>query len=101
MAENGGKRLGAGRPKGRRNKATAELKLSLEELARGFTTDALETLVRIATKGGSEAAQVAAASAILDRGYGKPRQSLEHGGEGGGPIVHRIERVIIRTDPDA
>jgi hypothetical protein len=32
------------------------------------------------------AARVSAANALLDRGHGKPRQALEHGGTDGGPI---------------
>jgi hypothetical protein len=32
------------------------------------------------------AARVAAANAVLDRGHGKPRQALEHGGDGGAAI---------------
>jgi len=43
--------------------------------------------VRICTKGLSEAAVVSAAVALLDRGYGRPVQALEHTGEGGGPIM--------------
>lgn len=82
----GGKREGAGRPKGRRNKATIEQRGSLEELARSHTEAALTALVAIASGGESEAARVSAAIAILDRGYGKPRQSVELGGPDGGPI---------------
>jgi hypothetical protein len=32
------------------------------------------------------AARVSAASALLDRGWGKPVQSMEHSGHDGGPI---------------
>jgi hypothetical protein len=70
----GGKRAGAGRPSGRRNKATAAQKLTLEELARTHTETALTVLVEVAQQGQSEAARVSAANSILDRGYGKPRQ---------------------------
>lgn len=69
----GGKREGAGRPKGAVNKATADVR----EAARAFTTDALETLAQIMKAGESEAARVAAANSILDRGHGKPKQSLD------------------------
>lgn len=74
MAQRGGKRSGAGRPQGRRNRATVAHKLTLEELARSHTEVALGVLVEIAQRGQSEAARVSAANAILDRGYGKPRQ---------------------------
>jgi hypothetical protein len=74
MTSRGGKRAGAGRPSGRRNKATVEQKLTLEELARAHTDTALAVLVEVAQHGQSEAARVSAANAILDRGYGKARQ---------------------------
>lgn len=70
----GGNRAGAGRPSGRKNKATVEQKLTLEELARTHTDTALAVLVEVAQHGQSEAARVSAANSILDRGYGKPRQ---------------------------
>jgi hypothetical protein len=68
----GGKREGAGRPSGAKNIATAELKLSLSELARAYTEDALSALFEVARYGRSEQARVSAAIAILDRAYGKP-----------------------------
>ncbi len=74
MSRRGGKRPGAGRPQGRRSKATADQKLTLEELARSYTEIALNVLIEVAQHGQSEAARVSAANAILDRGYGKPRQ---------------------------
>jgi len=70
----GGKREGAGRPKGVPNKATADVK----EAAQAFTADALNTLASIMRNDQQPAAaRVAAASAILDRGHGKPKQSLD------------------------
>lgn len=76
----GGRREGAGRPAGRRNTATRTQGASLSELARKHTADALKTLVEVAKKSESDSARVAAANAILDRGYGKPRQAVEHSG---------------------
>ena len=73
-----------GRQKGTPNKATAEVR----ELAREYTEDALKTLVQIMTgKKESAAARVAAANAILDRGHGKPAQSMEHTSKEDGPTV--------------
>lgn len=82
----GGPRQGAGRPKGRVSRATRSQKATLSELARAHTAVALQVLVDVAKKGASESARVAAANAILDRAYGKPKQSHEHAGPGGGPI---------------
>jgi len=47
MASHGGIREGSGRPAGAGNKATSGLKLSLSELAREYTNDALDTLVDV------------------------------------------------------
>jgi hypothetical protein len=42
--------------------------------------------------GQSETARVAAATALLDRGYGRPPQAHDGGGKGGGPvkIIHEV-----------
>lgn len=86
MAQRGGKRPGAGRKQGSKSRATAEQIGTLSELARAHTALALNVLVQIAQSGESEAARVSAANAILDRGYGKPAQALEHSGPDGGPV---------------
>lgn len=46
-------------------------------LAKLHTQEALEALVRIATEGQSESAVVSAATAILDRGWGRPHQTSD------------------------
>ena len=69
----GGRRPGAGRPKGSKNRANKELR----DLARTYTQDALETLAHIAQQGESEAARVQASVALLDRAWGKPRATVE------------------------
>lgn len=88
-----GERRG-GRQKGTPNKATA----SLKDVAREYTEKAVNTF--IACIDSAEApwpAKVAAASAILDRGYGKPSTVLA-GDEDGGPVslVTKIELVGVR-----
>lgn len=89
----GGKRQGAGRPQGHKHLATAEQKATLEELARSHTDTAVGVLVQVAQSGESESARVSAANAILDRGYGKPPQAVQHGGEDGGAIKHHVTLV--------
>lgn len=73
MAQHGGKRSGAGRKPGSANRATAEEKRTLSEIAKDLAPEALEALARVMRDhkqtGG---AVVAAANAILDRAYGKP-----------------------------
>ncbi|MBA9063122.1 hypothetical protein GGQ91_002510 [Methylobacterium fujisawaense] len=68
----------SGNPGGR-PKASARVR----DAAREHTEAAIQVLVDIAMSGESEAARVAAANAILDRGYGKPTQPIDGDGEGG------------------
>lgn len=89
----GGRRPGAGRPKGAKSAKTLEI----EAAAKEFAGDALKALHFIATKGESEPARVSAAVALLDRGYGKPRQALEHSTPDG-PLEVLVTRRIV--DPE-
>lgn len=74
MAPRGGKRPGAGRPKGVPNKATADVKAVAGE----YSQEAIDTLREIMRdKGSPAAARVAASNAILDRAHGKPTQSID------------------------
>jgi Family of unknown function (DUF5681) len=67
------------------------------ELARQWTVKAIETLAGIMQdEAAPKHARVAAASAILDRGYGKPPQAVEHSGDG---VVLQIITGIARA-PD-
>jgi hypothetical protein len=68
-------REGSGRPAGAGNKAASELKLNLSELARQHTNDALDTLADVMKSSQSDTARIAAATAILDRGYGRPSKT--------------------------
>ena len=96
----GGKREGAGRPKGAVNKATA----SVRDAAQAFTVDALSTLAEIMrSPEHPAAARVSAASALLDRGHGKPTQSLEVEGDlNAAATVSEIRRTVVDPrHPDA
>ena len=73
MVARGGYRLGAGRKKG----MVSEAKRELDQMAKEHAEAALRTLVDIATGDGAAAARVSAATAILDRAYGKPSQALD------------------------
>lgn len=73
VIKHGGRRPGAGRPTGSSNKATRQLGVRLTDLAKSYSEIAFSTLVDVAVNGTSDSARVAAANAILDRGYGKPR----------------------------
>jgi hypothetical protein len=48
----------------------------MQELARLHSVEALETAVRIMRSGKSETNRLAAVSIILDRAWGKPKQSV-------------------------
>jgi hypothetical protein len=81
MGQVGGKRPGAGRKPG----AVSKAKRELAEMAKDKAERALEVLAEIMERGESDAARVSAATAILDRGYGKPFQAVHHAGHDGGP----------------
>lgn len=67
----------SGNPAGRR--VEQEDTSTVRELAREHTVAAIKTLVK-ALKAKGEKTRVAAAIALLDRGYGKPAQELQHTG---------------------
>ena len=74
MAQRGGARPGAGRKKGQ----VSQAKRDLAEQAKEHAETALGVLVSVAQNSRfAPAARVSAATAILDRAYGKPRQSVD------------------------
>lgn len=96
MAQRGGARPGAGRKKGK----VSEAKRHLAELAKDHAEAALKVLVDIAKSSSApEAARVSAANAILDRGYGKPPQALDHTSSDGSMTPKPT--VIEFVTPDA
>jgi hypothetical protein len=69
----------------------------IRSLARSHTRTALNVLVGVMRSNeATPAARVAAANAILDRGWGKAPQAVENGGAL--ELIHRIERVIVRPE---
>src|ERR687898_2076418 len=70
----------------------------LVDLARSLAPDALKALHEIAVHGRSEKCRIEAAVALLDRGFGKPKITVES--DGGRPILHRIEKIIVREPED-
>jgi hypothetical protein len=66
-----------GRVAGTPNKATAEVR----DLARSYAPEAIRELARLAKEAVSEQARVSAINSLLDRGYGKPSQTVEAGPE--------------------
>ena len=73
----GGRREGAGRKKGVRDPVKARLNANIEEMARGYSSEALATLYEIMrSKQAPAAARVACANSIIDRGHGRPLQTV-------------------------
>lgn len=97
MTAHGGKRSGAGRPKGAVNKATADVK----DLAGEYSDAAMRTLAEIMADGRAPAAaRVAASNAILDRRYGKPKQAVELEGEVDlNATVTAVEYLVVDPAP--
>lgn len=62
-----------GRPKGSLNKATAEI----ADIAKQYGPDAIDRLWNLAKTAQSEQAQVSAIKEILDRAYGKAKQTVD------------------------
>jgi hypothetical protein len=71
----------------------------IRSIARSHTRTAIKVLVGImSSEAATAAARVTAANAILDRGWGKPPQSLQSGDGGALELIHRIERVIVSPE---
>ena len=71
--------------------------VSLADKAKVHADVALATLVTICESGATDSARVAAANALLDRGYGKPTQGVEMSGDVGLGVTLVTRRIV---DPD-
>jgi len=81
----------SGNPSGRPKAVMADGR-SLRDLAREYTLTAVETLAKIMIdEAAPHAARKAAASDLLDRGWGRPSQSVELSGPDGDAIPHSVE----------
>ena len=70
----------------------------IRSLARSHTRTALNVLVAVMRNTtATPPARVAAANALLDRGWGKPTQAIGND-ESALELIHRIERVIVHPD---
>jgi hypothetical protein len=78
-----------GKAKGTLNKSTAEIKA----LSQAYGPAALTTLATIMRNSDNDQARMAAAKELLDRGYGKTTQMVEHSGAGGGPVQVMVNFV--------
>jgi hypothetical protein len=62
----------SGNPKGR-----PSIKGEVETLARTYTVEAIETLADLMRNGASDNVRMSAANALLNRGWGLPRQAID------------------------
>lgn len=69
----------------------------IQELARTYTPAAIKALVEALD---SPRERVAAATALLDRGYGRPAQSVALTGDKSAPIVFQVQTGIPRAPND-
>jgi hypothetical protein len=72
MENRGGKRKGAGRPKGSTKKGTKLDEFNMMLRAQEYCEEMLEVLVDLARHSTSESTKLSAATQVLDRGHGRP-----------------------------
>ena len=73
----------------------------VQDLARQYAQTAIVELARLALKAKSETARIAAIRELLDRGYGRTRQSVEVSAPDGNPLqilFEEIDALSRRTD---
>lgn len=87
----------SGNPKGRA-KIVLEDGRALSDVAKEYTTEAIETLASVMREGQSDKARISAANALLDRGWGRPKQDMDLGVNLGAElasiIAERRERIV-------
>ena len=91
-----GERRG-GRAKGTPNKSTEEIRELVMTKVHG--PEAIAEAARLMKNAQSEATKIAAINLLLDRGYGKSIEKMEHGGPDGGPIT--LEALLMARLPPA
>ena len=79
----------SGNPNGR-SIAAVKATNDLQKRAKRHTKESVETLVKW-MRDGDGRVSVSAANSLLDRGYGKPSQTLEGNGKGGELTVRLIK----------
>ncbi len=79
----------------------AKTPTQIASLARSHTESAINVLAGIMTKSDSaDTARVSAATALLDRGWGKPTQPHDGDGEGAAIRLELVRRIIVNSGGD-
>jgi|HubBroStandDraft_6_1064221.scaffolds.fasta_scaffold67085_2 hypothetical protein len=91
----GGRRPNSGRRKGSKNKRLRRMLaidgVHVSELARQHTEEAVRELVEVMRTSKSEPARISAATALLDRGWGKPTVQVDVSARSRVDLVYRSE----------
>lgn len=75
-------------------------KVNVAALAREYSSKSLEKLGSLLDST-DERVVMEAATRLLDRGFGKPSQTIENGESGAFEIIQRIERVVVDPSKNA
>lgn len=86
----------SGNPSGR-----PKMDITIRDLARGYTEEAIETLAEIMKNPKSPpSCRTQAACALLDRGWGKPAQFIEAHHTGGGSYMDFLDMLADQDEKD-
>ena len=78
----------------------AKAPTEIRSLARSHTKKALKVLVGVMEQEEApSSARVAAAQALLDRGWGKPAQAIIGGGDDDAPLQVVVKNFVYSDDP--
>ena len=69
------------------------------ELARSYTTEAIDTLVELMRHGKDERVRGTAAQALLDRGWGKPKVEVVN--DSGGGYLEALRDANVTKSPSS
>ena len=85
-------------PKERPARRPSRPKTDLRDLARRYTRLAVDTLAEVARTSDKEAARVAAANALLERGWGRSGQATAVAGPVRIEVITGIDRDAVAAD---
>jgi hypothetical protein len=68
-------------------------------LARSYTTRSIEILGGLQETSPEDSVKVAAARVLLDRGWGKPKETTEFTGANGGPLEFIVRTIMEGSKP--